>query len=369
MEIKIGENIKSLRKKHNLTQEQLAEILGVTIGAVYKWEAGLSFPEIKLLTEIADFFEISIDALFGYQQQNGNIENRIKRIQRCILDRDLEKAASEAEKAIKKYPNNFETIYTSALMYQLKFNEEKDEHTLARSNELFQNAIRLLYQNTDNRIDKTTILNHIANNYLMAERTQQALEILEQNNVCNINSSLIGLTYAMKLKQPENAKPYLINSFGCIINDTIRTMAGMAFMYAQQNDERCMDAALWLCDFLDSIKQNIEYIAFTDKFKAVLWAQCAVWSADAGHYDKSEKYIKDAYLLCKQFDADPIYSMQGIKFMNERDAAVSYDGIGKTAIEAIDNIVFSPGSQSDADKYVKNIWEELKNGKATRQQH
>lgn len=367
MEIKIGENIKNLRKKHKLTQEQLAEILGVTVGAVYKWEAGLSFPETKLITEIADFFEISIDVLFGYRQQNGNIENRIKRIHQCILDRDLEKAASEAEKAIKKYPNNFQTIYTSALMYQLKFNEEKDEHTLARSNELFQNSIRLLYQNTDKRIDKTTILNNIANNYLMAERTQQALEVLEQNNICNINSSLIGLIYAMKLKQPEKAKTYLINSFGCIINDVIRTMAGMAFMYAQENDERCMDAALWLCDFLDSIKLNSEHIAFTDKFKAVLWAQCAVWSAASGHHDKSEKYIKDAYLLCKQFDADPIYSMQDIKFMNEKDTAVSYDGIGKTAIEAVENIVFSRTSQSDAGNCVKDIWEELKNGKYTGQ--
>ena len=40
MEIKLADNIKRFRKEQSFTQEQLAEILGVTVGAVYKWEAG-----------------------------------------------------------------------------------------------------------------------------------------------------------------------------------------------------------------------------------------------------------------------------------------------------------------------------------------
>nr|MCR4556847.1 helix-turn-helix domain-containing protein [Saccharofermentans sp.] len=54
MQIKLSENIRSLRKEHKLTQEQLADALGVTVGAVYKWETGLSMPEIRLLMELAD---------------------------------------------------------------------------------------------------------------------------------------------------------------------------------------------------------------------------------------------------------------------------------------------------------------------------
>ena len=42
MENKLAENIRTFRKQRALTQEQLAEVLGVTVGAVYKWEARLS---------------------------------------------------------------------------------------------------------------------------------------------------------------------------------------------------------------------------------------------------------------------------------------------------------------------------------------
>ena len=53
------------RKKLGLTQEGLAQQLGVTNQAVSKWESGQSCPDITLLPAIADLFGISIDALFG----------------------------------------------------------------------------------------------------------------------------------------------------------------------------------------------------------------------------------------------------------------------------------------------------------------
>ena len=45
MKLTLSENIRSFRKERKMTQEQLATVLGVTVGAVYKWESGLSVPE------------------------------------------------------------------------------------------------------------------------------------------------------------------------------------------------------------------------------------------------------------------------------------------------------------------------------------
>ncbi len=61
----IGANIAELRRGHNMKQDELAEMLGVTPQAVSKWENGASMPDIALLPKIAEIFGVSIDELFG----------------------------------------------------------------------------------------------------------------------------------------------------------------------------------------------------------------------------------------------------------------------------------------------------------------
>ena len=61
MKIHIGANIKELRKRKNITQEKLAEYLGITYQTVSKWENGTSLPSISLLPAIANIFNVSID--------------------------------------------------------------------------------------------------------------------------------------------------------------------------------------------------------------------------------------------------------------------------------------------------------------------
>lgn len=64
--LKIGEKIKTKRRERDLTQEELANILGVTKAAVSKWENTESFPDITLLPRIAQVFHITMDELFDY---------------------------------------------------------------------------------------------------------------------------------------------------------------------------------------------------------------------------------------------------------------------------------------------------------------
>ena len=56
-------NLKQFRKQKQLSQEQLAEQLGITTQAVSKWECSLSYPDIDLLPQLADLFGVSIDTL------------------------------------------------------------------------------------------------------------------------------------------------------------------------------------------------------------------------------------------------------------------------------------------------------------------
>ena len=116
MELTLANNIRTFRKQRRLTQEQFAEILGVTAGAVYKWEAGLSVPDLKLIVEMADFFDISVDVLLGYRRKDNRMEAMRERILLLCRSKDPE-AMSEAEKALKNYPNAFQVVYSSAQVF------------------------------------------------------------------------------------------------------------------------------------------------------------------------------------------------------------------------------------------------------------
>lgn len=61
----LGTQIAALRKEHNITQEALAQQLGVTNQAVSKWESDQCCPDITLLPKLADVFSVSLDTLFS----------------------------------------------------------------------------------------------------------------------------------------------------------------------------------------------------------------------------------------------------------------------------------------------------------------
>ena len=67
MQLDLGTKIRQLRRRDKKTQDALAEALGVTAQAVSRWEAGGSYPDMNLIPSIAHFFHVSIDELFGYE--------------------------------------------------------------------------------------------------------------------------------------------------------------------------------------------------------------------------------------------------------------------------------------------------------------
>ena len=71
MKLNFGENIKRLRKNRDLTQEALADALGISAQSVSKWESGQCCPDIQLLPSIAELFEVSVDELLGCSSAKG----------------------------------------------------------------------------------------------------------------------------------------------------------------------------------------------------------------------------------------------------------------------------------------------------------
>ena len=68
MKLSIGENIRNFRKKNNLTQEELADRLGVTYQSVSRWENGATYPDLELLPAISELLSVTVDELLGMPQ-------------------------------------------------------------------------------------------------------------------------------------------------------------------------------------------------------------------------------------------------------------------------------------------------------------
>lgn len=69
--MKLGTTILELRKRKNVTQEEMAAELGVTAAAVSKWENSYTLPDIMMLCALADFFEVTTDELLGRLYKQG----------------------------------------------------------------------------------------------------------------------------------------------------------------------------------------------------------------------------------------------------------------------------------------------------------
>ncbi len=90
----LGSRLTALRKEKGLTQEQLAEKLGVTNQSVSKWENDINAPDISILIMLADLYDTTVDSLLGREKQpivsttTKNIDNLILKIKILANDND-----------------------------------------------------------------------------------------------------------------------------------------------------------------------------------------------------------------------------------------------------------------------------------------
>lgn len=75
----LGERIAALRKVRGLTQAELAAQMGVTDKAVSKWERDLSRPDVDTLPRLAEFFDMTVDALMRDSAEEGEPEPNVRR--------------------------------------------------------------------------------------------------------------------------------------------------------------------------------------------------------------------------------------------------------------------------------------------------
>ena len=83
---KIGSFLKELRKEKGITQEQFAELLGVSGRTVSRWETGSNMPDISLLVSIAEYFDISIPEIINGERKSENMNEEVREGAETLAD-------------------------------------------------------------------------------------------------------------------------------------------------------------------------------------------------------------------------------------------------------------------------------------------
>lgn len=181
MELPIGKMIFSLRKKNGITQEQLANAVGVSIPAVSKWETGNSYPDITLLIPIARYLGVTVDELLHYESEI--TPEKVLEIEKECTEKfesdGFDPGLSLCDDYLKEYPNNLYLKYRlSGLLpwYAAKCGVNDETARAA-----VEKAAGLLKEAGESKEDKIRSASRylLACTYLQMDKSKEAQDILE----------------------------------------------------------------------------------------------------------------------------------------------------------------------------------------------
>ena len=353
MTLTLSENIRAFRKQRKLTQEKLAEALGVTVGAVYKWEAGLSVPELDLIVEMADFFDVSIDALLGYQMKDNRLEPTLDRL--LAYCRTMDPAAlTEAEKLLGRYPHSFRAVFECAKVYLAFGSGSRDPQLLDRARELLELSRILLPQNDDPRISDAAICGALSSAWSLLGEQEKSLELLKKNNALGQFSGEIGSSLALDLGRPEEAAPYLSEALLRGASMLLTAVLGYVFLFRSRADwESAQAIAAWGLTLLGGLKTGGGTDSL-DKVYAELLVLQAYAQMKAGREEEARASLREVASLALRFDSDPDFSLRAMRFAEGMDQAVVFDAMGTTAAASVERLL---GLLDDPP--LEKLWKEV----------
>ena len=142
-EINIGRILLENRRRRGITQEQLAEYLGVSKASISKWETEASYPDIFMLPRLAAYFDLSIDELMGYEPQmtSEDIQRLYRRLSAEFAEKPFEQVVEECMETVRKYYSCYPLLFQIAV---LLMNHQMMAESRERSVEIIKNSRELL---------------------------------------------------------------------------------------------------------------------------------------------------------------------------------------------------------------------------------
>lgn len=210
-EINIAKVLTDKRKEKGITQEQLAEYIGVTKASVSKWETGQSYPDVALLPQLAAYFNISIDALLDYHPQmtKEDIAALYRRFSKEFTQKPFDEVLRSWREVNKKYFACFPLLLQMGILIVNHVNLAADQaQTLKLLKEAEALFIRVKEESEEPSLIRQALFMQAYCN-LYSGNAQNVIELLEDTvDITMPPESLLATAYGM-LNDSEKAKEVL----------------------------------------------------------------------------------------------------------------------------------------------------------------
>lgn len=191
-ELNIAKTLILKRKEKGITQDELANYIGISKASVSKWETGQSYPDITFLPQLATYFNITVDELICYEPQmiKEDINKLYQRLCKDFTVKPFDEVMDEIRETIKKYYSCFPLIYQMGVLiinhYDL-VDEEKRELLISEALEIF---IRIRETSDDIEICRQS-KGMEATCYILLNQPIEVIDLFQDSNFPMVNESIL----------------------------------------------------------------------------------------------------------------------------------------------------------------------------------
>lgn len=252
--------IKEKRKEIGMTQEQVADRLGVSTPAVNKWENGVTFPDISLLPALARLLKVDLNTLLCFHEELSEQEiNRFVMELSDMLNEDFGKGYDAALQKAREYPNCGKLIHTIALMLDGSLMLSGKDSS---QKENYQEGIVWLYEQSAKCGDEETRTRSafmLASKYIGQEefeKAQEMIDLLPERSA--LDKRQIQSTFYSAKNQLEEAARILEGKLLSGINEVQMTLMAMVELELKMGTEENRKNAAYLADMLGKTTELFE---------------------------------------------------------------------------------------------------------------
>lgn len=297
--LKLAENIVRLRNDRKMTQEQLAEFIGVTKASVSKWETGKSLPDIVILPRLAAFFDITVDELIGYvpQLSKEQIEKLYQELAGEFAVLPFEEVMAKTQAYVKQYYSCYPFLFRICVLwlnhYILAEGEKRKVEILNSISQLCEH-IKANCRNISISDDVVVLQAMVL---LQLGRAAEVVEMLEEVSkpfrLWGKSGTILAQAYRMEGKT-DKAESYIqINMYNAIMS-----LVSIAIEYLSAEADR-LPVCEQTIERIGQVETIYEISKLNPNLIAVFEYQAAFCFAMHGEKEKALAHI-EKYVSCLQ---------------------------------------------------------------------